>query len=587
MHLCLLEDISIRKEAEQSLKESERSKSVLLSHLPGMAYRCNYDRNWTMQYVSYGCFELTGYFPESLVNNRDLSYNDLIVPEYRDLLWNEWLRLLPERLPFRYEYEIITAGGERKWVLELAEGIFNRRGDVEALEGIVIDISDRKKMEDELLYNTSHDRWTGLFNLYNLELLLQKDAREPAAEKRSIVGINLSAVHTLTRTHGFRYTQKLIKKIADELRKFSTDKRLLFYTFENRFAFYMKGYKDKNELFEFCETVAGKLESLLASERIGGGIGIVEIRQDEDFDADMFLKKLLIASEKAVDISDRAFGVCVYDVEMEREIIREQEIKHELARVSAGEENNGLFLQYQPILDLRSNRVCGFEALARLNSEQLGLVPPLEFIPIAEETKLIVPVGRNVFLQAFRFLKKLKEKGFDTINVFINVSAIQVLAENFTDDLLEMITGMQILPDNIGIEITESVFSVDYQGINRVLGTLRDSGLHVAIDDFGTGYSSLARERELNVDCLKIDKFFVDKLLTLSPEDAITADIISMAHRLGHCVVAEGVEHEEQKEYLLRNGCDKIQGFLVSRPLDEDAAIELIRKQADSGPKNS
>ena len=326
---------------------------------------------------------------------------------------------------------------------------------------------------------------------------------------------------------------------------------------------------------------------MLASERVGGGIGIVEIGQDEDLDADMFLKKLLIASEKAVDISDRAFGVCFYDVEMEREILREQKIKHELARVASGDENSGLFLLYQPILDLRSNRVCGFEALARLNSEQLGLVSPLEFIPIAEQAKLIVPIGRNVFLQAFRFLKKLKEKGFDTINVFINVSAIQVLAENFTDDLLEMITGMQILPDNIGIEITESVVSVDYQGIYRVLGTLRDSGLHVAIDDFGTGYSSLARERELNVDCLKIDKFFVDKLLTLSPEDAITAGIISMAHRRGHCVVAEGVEHEEQKEYLLRNGCDKIQGFLVARPLDEEAALELIRSQAGTGPEST
>ncbi|NCC58768.1 MAG: EAL domain-containing protein, partial [Synergistales bacterium] len=304
-------------------------------------------------------------------------------------------------------------------------------------------------------------------------------------------------------------------------------------------------------------------------------------------DADLLLKKILIASEKAVDISDRAFGVCFYDVEMEREILREQKIKHELARVAAGDENNGLFLQYQPILDLKSNRVCGFEALARLNSEQLGLVSPMEFIPIAEQAKLIVPIGRNVFLQAFRFLKKLEKEGFDTVNVSVNVSAIQVLRDNFTVDLIEMIREAEVCPENIGIEITESVFSMDYQGINRVLGSLRDSGLHIAIDDFGTGYSSLARERELNVDCLKIDKFFVDKLLTLSPEDAITADIISMAHRLGHCVVAEGVEHEEQKEYLLGNGCDKIQGFLVARPLDEEAALELIRSQAGTGPEST
>jgi EAL domain-containing protein (putative c-di-GMP-specific phosphodiesterase class I) len=192
-----------------------------------------------------------------------------------------------------------------------------------------------------------------------------------------------------------------------------------------------------------------------------------------------------------------------------------------------------------------------------------------------------------VFLQAFRFLKKLEKEGFDTVNVSVNVSAIQVLRDNFTVDLIEMIREAEVCPENIGIEITESVFSMDYPGINRVLGSLRDSGLHIAIDDFGTGYSSLARERELNVDCLKIDKFFVDKLLTLSPEDAITADIISMAHRLGHCVVAEGVEHEEQKEYLLRNGCDKIQGFLVARPLDEEAALELIRSQAGTGPEST
>ncbi|NCB44995.1 MAG: PAS domain S-box protein, partial [Clostridia bacterium] len=123
-HLCLLEDISARKAAEESLKESERSKSVLLSHLPGMAYRCSYDPDWTMHFVSDGCMELTGYSPESLLNNRDLSFNDLIAPEYSDRLWNEWKRILADRLPFKHEYEIITAEGKRKWVLELAEGIF-------------------------------------------------------------------------------------------------------------------------------------------------------------------------------------------------------------------------------------------------------------------------------------------------------------------------------------------------------------------------------------------------------------------------------------------------------------------------------
>lgn len=235
-------------------------------------------------------------------------------------------------------------------------------------------------------------------------------------------------------------------------------------------------------------------------------------------------------------------------------------------------------MQFQPILDLKSNKICGFEALARLNSCELGLVPPLEFIPIAEKTKLIIPIGEKIIHQALRFLNKLKENGHGTINVSINVSAIQLLRVDFNKNLLEMIYEMRVNPENIGLEITESVFALNYQEINRVLGELIDSGIHIAIDDFGTGYSSLARERELNVNCLKIDKYFIDKLLTLKPEEVITGDIISMAHKLGHCAVAEGVEHEEQRQYLLNNGCDKIQGYLVGKPLDEDAALELLKE---------
>ncbi|SHE60907.1 HD domain-containing phosphohydrolase [Alkalibacter saccharofermentans] len=140
------------EEIEKSVKttaESERSKSVLISNLPGMAYRCNYTRDWTMQFVSDGCIKLTGYPPESLIENRDISFNSLMTPECRGPLWREWERILAKRLPFEYEYEITTASGERKWVLELGEGVYDIHGEVEALEGIILDISDRKKSQEE------------------------------------------------------------------------------------------------------------------------------------------------------------------------------------------------------------------------------------------------------------------------------------------------------------------------------------------------------------------------------------------------------------------------------------------------------
>ncbi|NLT40315.1 MAG: PAS domain S-box protein [Clostridiales bacterium] len=150
LHLCLLEDVSARKEMERAKEESERSKTLLLSHLQGMAYRCKYDRDWTMEFVSSGCYKLTGYYPEDLINNNKLSFNDIIAPEYRDTLWDEWERAMKERLPFTFEYEIIKADGEHKWVLEKGEGVYDENGKIEALEGIIVDISDRKKIEDQL-----------------------------------------------------------------------------------------------------------------------------------------------------------------------------------------------------------------------------------------------------------------------------------------------------------------------------------------------------------------------------------------------------------------------------------------------------
>ena len=138
---------------------------------------------------------------------------------------------------------------------------------------------------------------------------------------------------------------------------------------------------------------------------------------------------------------------------------------------------------------------------------------------------------------------------------------------------------MQVNPRNIGIEITESVFASDYENINSIIKKLREAGLHIAIDDFGTGYSSLAREKELSVDCLKIDKYFIDKLLDTDLSKAITSDIISMSHKLGHCTIAEGVEYESQLQYLKEHSCDRIQGYLFSKPLNEEDALEFLKSK--------
>lgn len=577
-HIALIQDITARKVMEKALYESERSKSILLSNLPGMAYRCNYDQEWTMQFISAGCSELTGYLPESLIENKELSFSDLIAPEYREPLWKEWENTIQKKQAFKNEYEIITAKGERKWVLEMGQAIYNEEEKLEALEGILIDITDRKKSENHLKYMSEHDTWTGLFNRAYLGDLLRQEAKTCTNEKRALIGVNLNSINFLSMTYGFNYSQGLIKKIAEALALLCTEKCQLFCTFANRFTFYLKGYQDKNLLIKFCETVIETLESLLAIERISGGIGVIEIDAENQDDVEKLLKNLLIASEKALTTPDRNFSFSFFDSDMVAQIMREEEIKNDLSKAAYDELDQSLFLQFQPIVDLKTNRICCFEALARLNSNQLGLVSPLEFIPIAEKTKLIIPIGTRVMRQAFEFINKLKSNGYDAIGVAINVSAIQLLRHDFTTNLFDMILDMNISPTNITLEITESVFAENYHEINKKLGKLKHYGIEIAIDDFGTGYSSLARESELNINCLKVDKSFIDKLLAVRQEESITSDIISMAHKQGHCVVAEGVEDNQQRQYLLKNFCDKIQGYLISKPLNDDDAIHLLKR---------
>ena len=168
-YFCIIEDITEQKRAEKELKENERSYGVLLSNLPGMAYRCNYDPKWTMQFVSDGCYELTGYNPAELINNEKVAFMDLINLEYRNYLWEKWNEAIRKGKKLREEYELTTASGEMKWVLEQGQAIYNDSGEVEALEGLIVDITDRKQKEEEIVYLNYHDYLTGIYNRRFLE----------------------------------------------------------------------------------------------------------------------------------------------------------------------------------------------------------------------------------------------------------------------------------------------------------------------------------------------------------------------------------------------------------------------------------
>ena len=233
----------------------------------------------------------------------------------------------------------------------------------------------------------------------------------------------------------------------------------------------------------------------------------------------------------------------------------------------------------RPIIHSASHKVCGFEALALADGGPLQGTFPWEFIPIAEENQLIVP-WVNDCQEAFTFLRRLEKSGLQGYTMSINVSAIQLAQEDFVPELFRIIGETGVDPTRLCVEITESVFAQNYAAINKKFTALRQAGITIAIDDFGTGYSSLAREQELDVDRLKIHKTFIDRVGAREEDQVIAGDIISMAHRLGHTVVAEGVEQEIQKAYLVKHQCDFLQGYLFSRPVGEAEAIALLEQAA-------
>lgn len=319
------------------------------------------------------------------------------------------------------------------------------------------------------------------------------------------------------------------------------------------------------------------LNALLVVDRVPVGLGVLELAVHGTEDAEQILKNLLIASEEALDSSNTANCGCFYNDEMAARVAREETIKREIALLSAQTDSEALILHFQPILNLKTQKICGFEALARLKSEKLGMVPPLEFIPLAEETKHIIPIGDQIIRKACQFIRLLEKNDLHDSSVAINISPIQLLEPNFANKLLAIIESYQVRPEQVVIELTESIFSSRFEEINAILALLNERGIRCSIDDFGTGYSSLSRERELNVSCLKIDKSFIDRLVDANHEETITGDIISMAHRLGHYVIAEGVECEEQLNYLMEHDCDRVQGYFVSKPLEIDKALEFAK----------
>jgi EAL domain-containing protein (putative c-di-GMP-specific phosphodiesterase class I) len=244
-------------------------------------------------------------------------------------------------------------------------------------------------------------------------------------------------------------------------------------------------------------------------------------------------------------------------------------------------ERQGLQLHYQPIVSLQSGQITGMEALVRWPHPERGFISPAEFIPLAEETGLIVPIGEWVLQTACRQNKIWQDMGYNQLRVAVNISARQIQGRNLLELVQEVLADTELAPENLEIEITESLEMMRNLDLNTsTLNSLSDLGVKISIDDFGNRYSSLVYLKLFPINNIKIDKSFVDDMAYVADSAAITAGIITMAHNLRLKVIAEGVETQEQLSCLRTQQCDEIQGYLFSQPVSASDATQLLRQSA-------
>lgn len=443
--------------------------------------------------------------------------------------------------------------------------------------GIVLMIYRNNRNYIKLAY---YDPNTGLPNRESLKYFLESLSKEKKWSG-AIMMLNFSYLTNLSMLYGSDFTEKVFAEITLKVKEAFKNDGTVFRTTKDRMVIFYKaadtvdqnpsGLERMMELFK-NETFSDQNISMPVE------IGIAELAEEED--PDSLLKKALIAVNRT-----KADGSIVYQYfnsEMEAAVEREDLIEKDLVQAIKDEEagrDGSIYAVFQPQVDPATDKLTGFEALARMKSDILGDISPAEFIGVAERKRLITPLTRLILKKVSIFVRRMREGSEKKVRIAVNISGADLMRSDFIEDITSLIDSLGIEKSDLEFEITESVILDDFAMANEKLGILRDRGILISLDDFGTGFSSLSRLRELNVDIVKIDKLFVDNILIKKRETLILSEIISMVHKQGLRTVAEGVETEEQKTFLAEAGCDVIQGYYYSRPLQPSAALELFLKR--------
>ena len=570
-------DITKRKKTEEAMRGNEQRLRQIIDLVPQFIFAKDIEGHFIL--VNRSVAQAYGTTVEGLVGKTDADFNGS--KEEVDHFRQDDLEVIKSGKEKFIPEEIITNAQGQTRVLSTTKIPFYPFGmEKPCVLGVAQDITERKNLENNLVTLAHYDPLT---NLPNRTLFFEKTSVGLSRARRSamscaVLFVDLDHFKDVNDTLGHTLGDQLLKdttaKLIDCVREMDTIARLG----GDEFIIFLNGIENENSARQIAERIKEKFNGprqvwgndLFVTSSIG-----IAIFPNDGNNLEDLLKNADTAMYAAKSAGRNTY--CFFNQQMNEKAVAKVQIERGLRDALI---KSQFKLYYQPIMGVRDGNIRGFEVLLRWVRNDGSVVSPSEFIPIAEETGLIVTIGEWVLNEACRFSKKIEEMGFEGLVISVNVSVAQLRRKAIVETIKNALLNNKLLPESLEIEVTESILIDSIDSAINILKQIRKMGVKISLDDFGTGYSSLRHLQRLPISNIKIDHLFIKELTKGGVESAMTSTIISLAHTLKLGVVAEGVEHDVQLRRLMRENCDYSQGYLFSKPMPEKMAISFLEKNS-------
>jgi len=492
--------------------------------------------------------------------------------------WQVHRAQLERHEPFRdFVYQIEVAPGQIRTLAANGSPLFGEDGEFLGYQGVGRDITEQLAAEKRIEFLAYHDTLTGLPNHRLLQERFTQLTRH-AQGRAALLLLDLDNFKGINDSLGHASGDALLREVARRLRAGARSEDVVSRQGGDEFYVLMPGLHHADDVALLASALMDSLHDpvLLNGQEIATSASMgVAIFPDDGGDLETLRKKADVAMYQAKQAGRNTYRF--FDAAMNAEAVEHLSLRNGLHRA---QERGELALHYQPQFDLATGAVLGVEALLRWQHPERGLIPPARFIPVAEDSGLIVPIGVWVLREACRQAMAWQREGLPGLTMAVNLSAVQFKRGDVEQSVLRALEESGLPPHLLELELTESILIQNAEGVLASLKRLKQLGVKLSIDDFGTGYSSLSYLKRFDIDKLKIDQSFVRDLASDEDDAAIVRAVIQMAHSLNLKTLAEGVETEEMLASLCHFGCDEAQGYHFARPMPASAMSEFLHRLA-------